>query len=167
MNRLRQGWYALLMVLAGPLAQAHIASNGFVTLKVVGGEVSGAVELAIRDGELAVGLDRDGDGRVTWRELRSSQTALQNYVMGHLGLQGDDAPCRMGFGPVQVNERVDGSYLWLPISADCGPKRQPRRRGGPGRRDHRGRVPQARPGAPAGRRAGRRAPATAEGRTPG
>src|SRR6202795_1165971 len=122
MNRLRQGWYALLMVLAGPLAQAHIASNGFVTLKVVGGEVSGAVELAIRDGELAVGLDRDGDGRVTWRELRSSQTALQNYVAGHLGLQGDDAPCRVGFGPVQVNERVDGSYLWLPIRADCGAK---------------------------------------------
>ena len=120
MNRLRQGWYVLLMILAGPLAQAHIASNGFVTLKVVGGEVTGAVELAIRDGELAVGLDRDGDGRVTWGELRSGQTALQNYVMGHLGLQGDDAPCRMGFGSVQVNERVDGSYLWLPISADCG-----------------------------------------------
>jgi hypothetical protein len=26
----------------------------------------------------------------------------------------------MGFGPVQVNERVDGNYLWLPISAVCG-----------------------------------------------
>src|SRR5208282_5678458 len=28
--------------------------------------------------------------------------------------------CTIGFGPVQVNERVDGNYLWLPISAACG-----------------------------------------------
>jgi len=106
-------------ILAAPCAQAHIASNGFLNLKVEAGQVSGAVELAIRDGELAVGLDHDGDGKVTWGELRSSQEALQNYVMGHLRLHGGDGPCRMGFGPVQVNERVDGSYLWLPISADC------------------------------------------------
>jgi HupE / UreJ protein len=118
MNILRQlGWMAALL-LAAPL-QAHIASNGFLTLQVDGGQVSGALELAIRDGELAVGLDHDGDGKVTWGELRAGQTALQTYVLGHLRLLGTQA-CTLGFAPVQVHERVDGSYLWLPISADCG-----------------------------------------------
>jgi HupE / UreJ protein len=114
----RLGWLPALL-LAAPLVQAHIASNGFLTLQVDRAQISGALELAIRDGELAVGLDHDGDGKVTWGELRASQTALQTYVLGHLRLSGPQT-CSMKFGPVQVNERVDGSYLWLPISAACG-----------------------------------------------
>jgi HupE/UreJ protein len=120
MNTLRNLALMLVLLLAAPWAQAHIASNGFLTLKVVGSTVSGAIELAIRDGELAVGLDRDGNGRVTWGELKSSQEALQNYVRGHLRLTTAEAPCRLDFAPVQVNDRVDGSYLWLPITAECG-----------------------------------------------
>jgi HupE / UreJ protein len=109
----------LSLLLAAPLAQAHIASNGFLNLQVDGSRVSGALELAIRDGELAVGLDRDHDGKVTWGELRASQGALQSYVLGHLQLAGADGPCRMQFNALQVNERVDGSYLWLPFTAQC------------------------------------------------
>jgi hypothetical protein len=113
-------WLGLMAALAGPLAQAHIASNGFLNLNVDRSQVTGALELAIRDGELAVGLDRDGDGKVTWGELRSSQQALQMYVLGHLHFAGADGPCGMEFSPVQVNDRVDGNYLWLPFTADCG-----------------------------------------------
>jgi hypothetical protein len=120
MNTLRKWLWMLPPMLAAALAQAHIASNGFLSLQVDRAQVSGALELAIRDGELAVGLDQDGDGKVTWSELRASQTALQIYVLGHLHLAGADGPCRMGFGPVQVNERVDGRYLWLPVTAACG-----------------------------------------------
>jgi len=109
-----------VLLLASHLAHAHIASNGFLTLEVDRSQVSGALELAIRDGELAVGLDHDGDGKVTWGELRGSQTALQTYVLGHLRLAGADGACTMGFGRVQVNQRVDGNYLWLPVSAACG-----------------------------------------------
>jgi hypothetical protein len=119
MNILRKpGWMPVLL-LAAPLVQAHIASNGFLTLHVDRAHVSGALELAIRDGELAVGLDHDGDGKVTWGELRAGQAALQTYVLGHLRLVGTQT-CTIGFGPVQVDERVDGSYLWLPINATCG-----------------------------------------------
>ena len=125
MNMLRKLRWLPVLLLAAPLARAHIASNGFLSLRVDRSQVSGALELAIRDGELAVGLDHDGNGKVTWGELRASQTALQTYVLGHLRLVGADGSCTMGFGPVRVNERVDGNYLWLPISAVCGsvPKR--------------------------------------------
>ncbi len=119
-NTLRKLLWMPPLVLAATLAQAHTASNGFLSLQIDRAQVSGALELAIRDGELAVGLDQDGDGKVTWGELRASQTALQTYVQGHLRLAGADGQCRMGFGPVQVNERVDGRYLWLPVTAACG-----------------------------------------------
>jgi len=118
MNKLRN-LLVLILLLAGPLAQAHIASNGFLTLAVHGSRVSGSIELAIRDGELAVGLDHDGNGKVTWGELKSSETALQNFVRGHLRLAGEGGPCPFGFGHLEVNDRVDGSYLWLPIRGEC------------------------------------------------
>ena len=111
---------ALLLLASAPLAQAHIASNGFLNLSVERGQVSGSLELAIRDGELAVGLDRDRDGKVTWGELRTSQAALERYVRGHLLLSGASGLCRMQIGAVEVNDRVDGVYLWLPFVADCG-----------------------------------------------
>ena len=110
----------LLMLLAGSFARAHIASNGFLTLNIEGARISGSIELAIRDGELAVGLDHDGDGKVTWRELQAGQDSLQKYAQGHLRLSGNGRPCRMQFEALKVNERVDGSYLWLPLRADCG-----------------------------------------------
>jgi hypothetical protein len=120
LNALRRRGWTLALLLAGPLAQAHIASNGFLTLEAGPAQVSGALELAMRDGELAVGLDHDGDGKVTWGELRASQAALEIYVRQHLHLAAQNGPCRMGFGPVQVNDRVDGGYLWLPFTAACG-----------------------------------------------
>lgn len=100
-------------------AQAHVASNGFLNLRAQDTGLAGSIELAIRDGELAVGLDHDGNGKVTWGELKAAQAALQRYVQGHLQLNAGKEPCRMQFGPVEVNERVDGNYLWLPFSADC------------------------------------------------
>jgi hypothetical protein len=110
---------AWLLLVASPVSQAHIASNGFLSLNIEHAQVSGALELTIRDGELVVGLDHDSDGKVTWGELKSSQRALQFYVLGHLHLAAPDGPCRMDFNPVEVNDRVDGRYLWLPFTADC------------------------------------------------
>jgi hypothetical protein len=120
MNASRKAACLVALMLAACSAHAHIASNGFLNIKVDATQISGAMELAIRDAELAIGLDRDGNGKVTWGELKSSQTALQNYVVGHLRLAGNGGPCPLAFGPVQVNERVDGGYVWLPFTADCG-----------------------------------------------
>jgi hypothetical protein len=109
----------LLLLLAGPWANAHIASNGFIALSVDDSRVSGSIQLAIRDGELAVGLDANGDGKVTWAELRAGQALLQHYIQGHLRLSGEGGICPVQFAALEVNERVDGNYLWLPFSADC------------------------------------------------
>jgi HupE / UreJ protein len=109
----------LLLCAIAPLAQAHIASNGFLSLRVESTRISGALELAMRDGELAVGLDRDHDGQITWGELRSSQGLLAAYLQRHLRLAAADGPCSISVGTLQVNERVDGNYIWLPLVAEC------------------------------------------------
>jgi hypothetical protein len=101
-------------------AYAHIASNGFLTLNVEGSNLTGSIELTLRDAELAVGLDSNGDGRINWGEVRSHQHELELYVRSRLALGYGASRCSQEFAPVEINERVDGNYLWLPFTAACG-----------------------------------------------
>jgi len=111
----------LCLLLAGvPTAQAHIASNGFLTLNVEGSNLTGTIELAMRDAELAVGLDSNRDGKITWGEVRSHQRDLELYVRSKLSIGDSTSRCSTEFASVEVNERVDGNYLWLPFTAACG-----------------------------------------------
>jgi hypothetical protein len=116
---MRAALLLLLLAVVNP-AQAHIASNGFLTLKVEGSKLSGSIELAMRDAELAVGLDDNRDGKMTWGEVRSHQHDLEIYVRSKLTVGDGGTSCTEEFAPVEVNERVDGNYLWLPFTASCG-----------------------------------------------
>jgi len=112
-------WCTVLLLFVLHSASAHIASNGFLNLQVEGRTLSGALELALRDGEMAVGLDSNGDGQITWRELRDHQPQLDAYLQSHLSIATAALPCKLNTQSLQVNERVDGNYLWLPITATC------------------------------------------------
>jgi hypothetical protein len=108
---------ALLTVCAA--AQAHIASNGFVSAQVDGAHVTGSIEMAVRDAELAIGIDANHDGRVTWGELRASEPQLIRYLQQHVQLTAQGQPCVLGLQTLQINDRVDGSYAWLSLDARC------------------------------------------------
>jgi hypothetical protein len=112
-------WLACLLLLACSCANAHISSNGFLRLSATGSQVTGTLEIAIRDAELAVGLDTNGDGEVTWGEVRAHEAQLKSYVRDRLTLEGDRHSCDISLGALQVNARVDGNYLWLPFTAPC------------------------------------------------
>jgi hypothetical protein len=100
-------------------AEAHVASNGFLVADVSGRDIDGSLELAVRDVELAVGVDADRDGRVTWGELRAAAPQLAGYLADHVGLRAQGSACPLSFGALQVNDRVDGRYAWLPFQAHC------------------------------------------------
>jgi hypothetical protein len=117
------GWLQpalLLSLVMTTTAHAHIASNGFLTINVEGSRLSGAVELAMRDAELAVGLDSNRDGKITWGEVRSHQHDLELYMRSKLVIGDGTTGCSEEFQSVEINERVDGNYLWLPFTASCG-----------------------------------------------
>lgn len=110
---------ALLSLALAASASAHIASNGFLTANIEGREITGSVELALRDAELAVGLDTDGDGKITWGELRLGAPQLVRYLASHLSFAAQGGTCSLAFQSMQVNDRVDGNYAWLPFTALC------------------------------------------------
>jgi hypothetical protein len=110
---------ATLLLLLSAGARAHVASNSFVELTMHGHLMAGSVELAVRDVELAVGVDSNRDGRVTWRELRAAAPALRSYLGEHLRVEAAGARCAVEFGELRVNPRVDGNYAWIAASVEC------------------------------------------------
>jgi hypothetical protein len=112
----------LTAILAAQSVCAHIASNGFLTLNVEGSSrLNGHIELAVRDVELAVGLDTNGDGKVTWGEVRAHEREIVDYVVRHLSISSGRSVgrCEVRGGALEVNERVDGNYLWVPLGLVC------------------------------------------------
>ena len=116
-------WLTRFLVLAGlcvaATANAHVASNSFVQLEVAGQHVEGSLEFALRDAELAIGVDANRDGKVSWGEVRAAQASLAIYLKTHLQLSAPGGVCVLQLGAVQINERVDGNYIWQPVSAVC------------------------------------------------
>jgi HupE / UreJ protein len=108
-----------MMLMLSPVARAHIASNGFLVVQVRGAQLSGSIELAVRDVELAIGVDANRDGKVTWGELRAAEPRLMQYVAQHLYLGAQNSGCVINFQALEINERVDGNYAWLPFTARC------------------------------------------------
>jgi hypothetical protein len=109
----------LASLLLTGVAGAHTASNSFVELTVDGSLLRGSIEVAVRDVELAVGADNDGDGRVTWGELRLAGPALKTYLSQHVAFSAAGTACPLTYGSLRVNARVDGTYAWLPFSGSC------------------------------------------------
>jgi hypothetical protein len=108
-----------LMLMLSSAASAHVASNGFLVVQVHGEQLSGSIELAVRDVELAIGVDANRDGKVSWGELRAGEPQLLQYVAQHLSIGAPNGACPISFQALQVNERVDGNYAWLPFIARC------------------------------------------------
>ncbi len=114
---------ALMSCSFSAAAHAHIASSGFLVANVAGADVTGSIEIAVLDVELAVGVDANRDNQITWRELSDGAPQLARYLSEHLAFTAQDGglgvACRLSFQAMQVNDRVDGSYAWLPFTAQC------------------------------------------------
>ncbi|MEP7068187.1 MAG: hypothetical protein ABI789_03055, partial [Usitatibacter sp.] len=70
--------------MASLAAQAHKASDSYLTLRAEGASLAGQWDIALRDLDLALGLDVNGDGSITWGEVRARQSAIADYALSRL-----------------------------------------------------------------------------------
>ena len=66
---------ALLAVGASP-AWAHKPSDSYLTLQRTPTGLQGQWDIALRDLDHAIGLDADGNGEITWSELRQAHADI-------------------------------------------------------------------------------------------
>ena len=108
----------LLSLCAAP-AQAHKPSDSYLTLTVHGQEIDGQWDIALRDLDFALGLDGDGDGKLTWDEIRRQHDAIAAYALQRLQLASANAPCPLAVSAQLIDDHTDGAYSVLRLHATC------------------------------------------------
>lgn len=110
---------AAAALLWAPAAFAHKASDSYLNLAVDGQRIEGRWDIALRDLELAVGLDGDGDGALTWNEVRARHAAIEAYALSHLKLAAGGADCPLEVAQQLVDSHTDGAYTVLMLRGAC------------------------------------------------
>lgn len=112
-------------VLASVSAGAHSASDAYLTLSVDAGQarapvVHGQWDIALRDLDFVLGLDDDGDGEVTWGELKRHQAAIAQYAYRQLQFSdGAKSPCAIRPVRQMIDAHADGAYAVLFFDVAC------------------------------------------------
>ncbi|MDN5871307.1 MAG: hypothetical protein L0H73_11385, partial [Nitrococcus sp.] len=120
---LRLPFLATLCLLTG-IAHAHKPSDSYLSITSNGGEHRAQWDIALRDLELAVGLDMDRDGAITWGELKARREAVAAYALGHLRIEMPAGVCGARVDDLMVDWHSDGAYAALLIALDCPPAAQ-------------------------------------------
>jgi len=110
---------AALLLASIQSAQAHKPSDSYLRLNVAGDTVEGRWDIALRDLHELVGLDPDGNGAVTWEEVKRSRNAIQQAALPRLELASKAGDCPTQAGALRIVEHSDGPYAALAFSADC------------------------------------------------
>lgn len=119
MTRLAALLLAILLWLPAAPASAHKPSDAYLTLRLDGGSIDGQWDIALRDLEHAIGLDADGDGAITWRELAAREAAVAAYALSRLSITAERAPCPLSHAALLVDDHTDGAYAVLRFVAAC------------------------------------------------
>jgi hypothetical protein len=113
----------LLVLLLHAAAWAHKPSDSYLTLRGTPDSDDIAVrwDIALRDLDYVLELDRDGNGALTWGEVRQRTDDITRYATTHLELVAGDKPCRWESGgrPLMLDKHSDGTYAVLSLAARC------------------------------------------------
>ncbi|MBE7939321.1 HupE/UreJ family protein [Ramlibacter aquaticus] len=114
----------LALLLLAPLAAlAHKPSDSYLTLagQPGSGDLKVRWDIALRDLDYVLELDRDGNGALTWGEVRARTDDITRYATGHLALEAGGHACTWErTAPMQLEHHSDGTYAVLRLAAHCG-----------------------------------------------
>ena len=100
-------------------AHAHKPSDSYLTLAAGPDGISGRWDIALRDLDFAIGLDANGDGDITWVEVRARHADIAAYALARLAVDADGARCELAAGEQLVDRHTDGAYTVLPLRVAC------------------------------------------------
>lgn len=110
--------WLLALLLCQATAWAHKASDSYLVVDVKGQAVTAQWDIALRDIDFALGLDRDGNAEITWGELRARQSDLEAWALSRLEISRSRA-CPLEVTGLQVDDHTDGGYAVLHLSGVC------------------------------------------------
>jgi hypothetical protein len=108
-----------MLLLATGVAHAHKPSDSYLTLYADGTTLRGQWDIALRDLEYAIGIDANGDGEITWGEVKAKQADIDAYALARLALRTDGRPCKLEPSEHLIDDHTDGAYSVLRFAAHC------------------------------------------------
>ncbi|MCI0468324.1 MAG: HupE/UreJ family protein, partial [Beijerinckiaceae bacterium] len=100
-------------------ADAHKPSDSYLSLSVQNQSVEGQWDIALRDLDFAIGLDSNGDGEITWGEVKAKHDEISAYAMARLSISAGGAACPAGATGHLIDNHSDGAYAVLRFAAAC------------------------------------------------
>ena len=122
MKRLLFVFIALLLQTLHGAAWAHKPSDSYLTLHATEGSTSIAVrwDIALRDLDYVLALDRDGNGELTWGEVRQRKEDITRLATSRLEISSADKACTWATAsPMMLDKHSDGTYAVLSLTAQC------------------------------------------------
>ncbi len=108
------------LALAGT-AEAHKSSDSYLQIAAGPGQLDVRWDIALRDLDVALDLDSDADGKLTWAEVRGAWPRIEAYALQHISIDG----CALTAKSRGLERRNDGAYAVLYLSSPCTLAAQP------------------------------------------
>ncbi len=107
---------------AASVAHAHKASDSYLTLHVDGEKITGQWDVALRDLDIVLDLDRNADAVIDWGEVRTRHGEIAAYALSHLGLNEGGptgAACTLSVTDHLIDNHTDGAYAVMKLAGTC------------------------------------------------
>src|SRR5205814_3534633 len=106
---------AFALMLGAGLAGAHKASDSYLQITAAPGQLDVRWDIALRDLDVALDLDSDADGKLTWGEVRAAWPRIEAYALRRLAIEG----CPLAAIGRGLERRNDGAYAVLMLRSSC------------------------------------------------
>ncbi len=117
---MRRWLFLIAALLVFPPAWAHKPSDSYLTVRAEEERVVIRWDIALRDLDYVLQLDRDGNGELTWGEVKQRTNDITRYAIEHLVMTGGNAGCvPAAASDMQLDHHSDGTYAVLSLAAPC------------------------------------------------
>jgi hypothetical protein len=106
---------AIALLLGAGVSSAHKASDSYLQITATPGRLEVRWDIALRDLDVALDLDSDADGKLTWGEVRTAWPRIEAYAMQRLAIEG----CPLAATGRGLERRNDGAYAVLHLASSC------------------------------------------------
>ena len=114
--------WLMLALLAPTSAWAHKPSDSYLTVRASQGSgiLSIRWDIALRDLDYVLQLDRDGNGDLSWGEVRQREADIIKLAVSRLTFTAAGTACALAnASPMMLDKHSDGTYAVLSLNAQC------------------------------------------------
>ena len=113
--------FVVLSLILTHSVAAHQLSTSYIIAEMDDtGRINGEWQLSLTDLELAVGLDLNANGELTWGEVKNRQAEIAGYLAEHLLLSRDNLLCNLSFNAVErLQDHANEAFAVTDFSGQC------------------------------------------------